>query len=77
MTPKETLINLALGVGMIANPALAHVDCRPTEASPAIYSDFAKVGKYIEHGLQVAQMEVEDAQRRETTQLKFDSILAS
>jgi len=77
MTPKETLVNLALGVGVIADPALAHADCRPTQASAAIYSDFVMVGKYIQHGIQVAQMEVEDAKRREPTQLRFDTILAS
>jgi hypothetical protein len=77
MTPKETLANLALGVGMIANPALAHIEHRPMQSSAAIYSDFVMVGKYVQHGIQVTQMEVEDAKSREPTQLKFDTILAS
>jgi hypothetical protein len=77
MTPKETLANLALGVGMIANPSLIHVDCKPMDVSVAIYSHFAIVGEYINHGVKVAQVEVQDAQRGEATQLKFDSILAS
>ena len=76
MTPKETLANLAFGMGMIANPALAHVDCKPMDASQAIYLHFATVGNYLAHGVKVTQVEVQDAQRRQATQLKFDSILA-